>query len=149
MFRGLRVGYLVVPTDLVEPFRVAKWLADRHTPLVEQAALADFLNDGHLERHVRRMRRLYKRRRDTLLESLDRHFGRRAVVRGDAAGLHMTVRFSGAGNLAARAAQHGVQLSSSAIYYTTRPVRNEFIFGFSAESERALRECVRRLALRD
>jgi GntR family transcriptional regulator / MocR family aminotransferase len=149
MFRGLRVGYLVVPKDLVEPFRVAKWLADRHTPLVEQAALADFLNEGHLERHVRRMRRLYKRRRDALLESLDRHFGRRAFVRGDAAGLHMTVRFSGAGNLVAHAAQHDVHLSSSDIYYMARPTRSEFILGFSAESERALREGVRRLALRD
>jgi len=148
MFRGLRVGYLVVPKDLVEPFRVAKWLADRHTPLIEQAALADFLQDGHLERHVRRMRRLYKRRRDALLEALARHYGGRAVVRGEAAGLHMTVRFTGAGNMAARAARQGVQLSSSDIYYTAHPVRNEFILGFSAESERALRECVRRLALR-
>jgi GntR family transcriptional regulator / MocR family aminotransferase len=149
MFRGLRVGYLVVPNDLVEPFRVAKWLTDRHTPLVEQAALADFLRDGHLERHVRRMRRLYKRRRDALLDALDRHFGSRALVRGDAAGLHMTVRFSGAGNLAARAAQHGVHVSSSEIYYLGRPVRNEFMLGFSAETERALREGVRRLTLRD
>lgn len=100
MFRGLRVGYLVLPKELIEPFRIAKWMADRHSPLVEQAALADFLREGHLERHVRRMRRIYKRRRDVMLEALHRHFGQRAVVRGDAAGLHMTVRFSGAGNVA-------------------------------------------------
>jgi GntR family transcriptional regulator / MocR family aminotransferase len=149
MFRGLRVGYLVVPKDLVEPFRVAKWMADRHTPLVEQAALADFLRDGHLERHVRRMRRLYKHRRDALLEALDRYFGRRALVRGDAAGLHMTVRFSGTGNLAARAERNGVGLSSSDIYYLAKPVANEFILGFSAETERTLREGIRRLAARD
>src|SRR5262245_43837019 len=146
MFRGLRVGYLVVPRELIEPFRVAKWMADRHTPLVEQAALADFLRDGHLERHVRRMRRLYKRRRDVLLESLDRHFGRRASVRGDAAGLHMTVRCSGGDGLAARAAQRGVHLSSSDIYYMGKPVRNEFILGFSGESERTIREGIERLA---
>jgi GntR family transcriptional regulator/MocR family aminotransferase len=148
MFRGLRVGYLVVPKDLVEPFRVAKWMADRHTPLVEQAALADFLREGHLERHIRRMRRLYKRRRDALLEALDRHFGRRAVVRGDAAGLHLTVRLSGAGNLQARAERNGVGLSSSDIYYHSKPVPNEFILGFSAETERTLREGIRRIASR-
>jgi len=148
MFRGLRVGYVVVPADLVEPFRVAKWMADRHTPLVEQAALADFLRDGHLERHVRRMRRLYKRRRDALLDSLDRHFGARALVRGDAAGLHMTVRFSGAGDLRARAEKNGVGLSSSEIYYLSKPVPHEFILGFSAETERALREGIRRIAPR-
>jgi len=146
MFRGLRVGYLVVPKDLVEPFRVAKWMADRHTPLVEQAALADFLSEGHLERHIRRMRRLYKRRRDVLLDALDRQFGRQASVRGDAAGLHMTVRFAGAGDLSARADRNGVGLSSSAIYYLSQPVRNEFILGFSAESERTLREGIRRIA---
>jgi GntR family transcriptional regulator / MocR family aminotransferase len=146
MFRGLRVGYVVVPRDLIEPFRVAKWMADRHTPLVEQAALADFLRDGHLERHVRQMRRLYKRRRDALLEAIDRHFGGRAAIRGDAAGLHMTVRFRGGDDLAARAGRRGLHLSSSDIYYLGRPVRNEFILGFSAESERTLREGIRRLA---
>jgi GntR family transcriptional regulator/MocR family aminotransferase len=148
MFRGLRVGYLVVPKDLVEPFRIAKWMADRHTPLVEQAALADFLREGHLERHIRRMRRLYKRRRDALLEALDRHFGRRAAVRGDAAGLHLTVRFSGAGNLRARADRNGVGLSSSDIYYS-RLLPNEFdefILGFSAETERTLREGIKKIA---
>jgi GntR family transcriptional regulator/MocR family aminotransferase len=149
MFRGLRVGYLVVPNDLVEPFRVAKWMADRHTPLVEQAALADFLHDGHLERHIRRMRRLYKRRRDVLLEALHRHFGSHAIVRGDAAGLHMTVRFSGVGDLRARAERQGVGLSSSGIYYLSRPVANEFVLGFSAETERGLREAVRRIAPHD
>jgi len=145
MFRGLRIGYLVVPKELIEPFRIAKWMADRHSPLVEQAALADFLHDGHLERHIRRMRRLYKRRRDVLLEALDRHFGRRAIVRGDAAGLHMTVRFSGAGDLQARAERHGVGLSSTDIYYFSRSVPNEFILGFSAETERNLREGIRTL----
>src|SRR5262249_2045655 len=63
MFRGLRIGYLVVPPDLVGPFTAAKWMADRHTTLLEQAALADFIEEGHLDRHIRRMRRIYQRRR--------------------------------------------------------------------------------------
>ncbi len=148
MFRGLRVGYLVVPKELIVPFTTAKWMADRHTPLVEQAALADFLVEGHLERHIRRMRRLYKRRRDVLLDALHHHFGDRAVVRGDAAGLHMTVRFTGESNLRARAERQGVHLASSDIYYLSKPAANEFILGFSATSERALREAVKRLAVR-
>ncbi len=146
MFRGLRVGYLVVPKDLVEPFRIAKWMADRHTPLVEQAALADFLREGHLERHIRRMRRLYKRRRDALLEALDRHFGRRAAVRGDAAGLHLTVRFSGAGNLRTRAERNGVGLSSSEHLLLTattervRRVHSGFFGGDRANASRGDQE---------
>jgi GntR family transcriptional regulator/MocR family aminotransferase len=146
MFRGLRVGYLVVPKELVAPFTTAKWMADRHSPLVEQAALADLLREGHLERHIRRMRRLYKHRRDVLLEALDKHFGDRAIVRGDAAGLHMTVRFKGAGDLRAHAERQGVRLSSSDIYYLLKPAANEFIFGFSAATERTIREAVKRLA---
>ena len=149
MFRGLRVGYLVVPHELVAAFATAKWMADRHTPLVEQAALADFLVDGHFERHVRRMRRLYKRRRDAMLDALDRYFGPRAVVRGDAAGLHMTVRFAGLRNLRRRAEQAGVHVSSSDIYYVDPPkgrAGTEYILGFSAISERAIHESIRRLS---
>jgi GntR family transcriptional regulator/MocR family aminotransferase len=148
MFRGLRIGYVVVPGDLITPFSTAKWMADRHTPLIEQAALADFISEGHLERHVRRMRRVYKRRRDVMLDALDRHFGRRAVVRGDAAGLHMSVRITGCRDLGARAADAGVHISSSEIYYFTKPRRAaaEYILGFSSVSERAIRESIKRLA---
>ena len=146
MFRGLRVGYVVVPKDLVGPFTIGKWMADRHTPLVEQAALADFLREGHLERHIRRMRRLYKRRRDVLLEALDRHFGAGAAVRGDAAGLHLTVRFGPARGIRARAQRAGVHLTGTDIYYLSKPAPDEFILGFSAIGERAIRESIKRLA---
>jgi GntR family transcriptional regulator / MocR family aminotransferase len=146
MFRALRIGYLVVPPDLVAAFTAAKWMTDRHTALVEQAALADFIGDGHLDRHIRRMRRLYQRRRDVLLESLDRAFGHDATVRGDAAGLHMTVRFRRALGIRARAERGDVHLASTAIYYTAAPVPDECILGFSAVSERAIRESIRRLA---
>jgi len=121
MFRGLRIGYLVVPGDLIAPFTAAKWLADRHTTLLEQAALADFLEEGHLERHVRRMRRLYKHRRDVLLEELHRHFGADATIRGDAAGMHMTVTFRAGSAVRARALRAGVHLAGTEVYYMSNP----------------------------
>ena len=77
MFPSLRIGYVIAPPSLVARLRRAKWLADRHTPVPEQAALADFIAEGHLERHIRRMRRIYGERRDALVESLDRYFGDR------------------------------------------------------------------------
>ena len=146
MFRGLRIGYLIVPTELVAPFTTAKWMADRHTTLLEQAALADFLLEGHLERHIRRMRRLYGRRRDALLESLARAFGERAVVRGDAAGLHLTVRFPRGARIGARAERAGVHLAGTGLYYMATPMPDEFIVGFAAIGERTIREAVKRLA---
>jgi GntR family transcriptional regulator/MocR family aminotransferase len=141
LFPGLRIGYLVVPPALVEPFTRAKWHADRHTALLEQAALADFLHEGHLERHVRRMRRIYKRRREVLVDALFRRFGGRVQVTGDEAGMHLVVRFTGRGP----STGHGASLASTAPYYVSGAPANEYIIRFSALSERAIAEGVRRL----
>jgi GntR family transcriptional regulator/MocR family aminotransferase len=146
MFPGLRIGYLIVPPNLVEPFRCAKWLADRHAPGLEQAALAEFIGEGQLDRHIRRMRRLYRLRRSALLDSLERHFGSGATVLGDAAGMHVMVRFKDRG-VARRAAQNRVWLSSADQNYLTDPPGNEFILGFAALTERTIREGIRRIAL--
>jgi GntR family transcriptional regulator/MocR family aminotransferase len=64
---GLRVGYLVVPPALVEPIARARIASDRHTPVAEQAVLADFIAGGHLARHVRRTRELYRQRQQHLV----------------------------------------------------------------------------------
>jgi GntR family transcriptional regulator/MocR family aminotransferase len=145
MFPSLRIGYVIVPEQLVKPFGAAKWLADRQTPLLEQAALADFIREGHLERHVRRMRRLYARRREVMVESLARYFGDRASFSGDAAGMHILVRLDDP-EIAERAARNKVILTSSAACYLTGPAPGEFVFAFSALTERTIREAVKRLA---
>ena len=59
LFPSLRLGYIVVPASLVDAFRGAKAVVDRHCPTVEQAVLAEFIAEGHLARHIRRMRMLY------------------------------------------------------------------------------------------
>ena len=113
--------------------------------MLDQAALTDFIREGHLERHIRRMRRLYGRRREVLVESLARHFGANARVRGDAAGMHLLVQFENE-NVVQRAAAGKVLLMSASAYYLTKPPSLEFIFGFSSIGERTIREGVRRLA---
>ena len=145
MFPGLRVGYLVVPGPMVPAFRRAKWLADRHTPVHLQAALACFMNEGHLERHIRRMRRTYGLRRTALVESLHSHFGDRASVLGEAAGLHAYVRFNDPG-VAVRAERNAVQLRDASSYFLGKAPANDFLLGFSMLSERTIREGVKRLA---
>ena len=145
MFPGLRIGYVIVPPQLVAPFARAKWLVDRHTPVLEQAALADFIHEGHLERHVRRMRRLYGRRREVLIGALERRFGERAKVFGDPAGMHVLVRFEDEGILE-RAARNRVHLPSASAYYLGKAPRGEFVFGFSAIGERSIQEGVKRIA---
>ncbi len=145
MFPGLRIGYVISPPSLVSFFKRAKWLADTQTPRLEQAALADFLAEGHIERHIRRMRRLYGSRREVLVDSLRKHFGDRARITGDAAGMHAMVRFEDNG-IMQRAIRNQVELVSGDDYYLTTPPGNEFLFGFSAIPERAIQEGIRRLA---
>lgn len=145
MFPGMRLGYLVVPRSLVAAFEDAKWIADRHTSVLEQAALAEFIGQGHLERHVRRMRRLYASRRAALVDALRRAFGDGVAVRGDEAGTHVVVRFRRVPKRLGTDAA-GVRVASTAKYYRSAPPPNEFVFGFSSLSERSIREGVRRLA---
>src|SRR5262249_16625529 len=59
LFPALRIGYLVAPPDLVTAFTTARGVLSRFTPSVEQAVIADFINEGHFARHIRKMRTLY------------------------------------------------------------------------------------------
>lgn len=73
LFAGLRLGYLVAPTDLVQPLVRARELADRQSPGISQAVLADFMLGGHFARHIRRMRTLYATRLKALLVAVRQH----------------------------------------------------------------------------
>jgi GntR family transcriptional regulator/MocR family aminotransferase len=146
MFPGLRLGYLVVPPALVTAFASAKWHADRRTAILEQSALADFLREGHFERHVRRMRRLYERRRHALTTALETHLGDEVTVLSDAAGMFLMVRFA-SGRAAEQARRQGVNLTSTARFYLGPAPPHEYLLRFSAVGERTLREGIRRLAI--
>lgn len=87
----LRLGYLVLPTELVAVFRQAKRMADRHAPVLEQRVLASLINNGAYERHVRRSRRENERRREALLDAIMRYLPAEARVEGTAAGLHVVL----------------------------------------------------------
>jgi len=147
MFPGLRVGYLIVPRPMISAFTRAKWLADRHTPVHQQAALYRFMKEGHLERHIRRMRRTYGLRRIALMESLQHHFGDQASVLGEAAGMHAYVRF-GDPDVVARAQRNKVQLRGVGAYFLGKAPANEYLLGFSMSTERSIREGIKRLAAR-
>jgi GntR family transcriptional regulator / MocR family aminotransferase len=145
MFPGLRIGYLIVPESLVAPFTRAKRLADNYTPLLQQIALRDFLAQGHLERHIRRMRRLYGDRRDALLTALRKHFGDAATVEGEDAGMHAFVRIADRG-LLERAKRNKVQVRGAQPCYLEGDASQRYLFGFSSMPPREIREGIRRLA---
>ncbi|WP_375143565.1 PLP-dependent aminotransferase family protein [Bradyrhizobium sp. CCGUVB14] len=89
----LRIGYLVVPPGLRSLFAAAKQIMDRHTPLIEQEALAAMLESGAYDSHVRRVHRRNAERQQALLAALHRRFGDRVRVEGTAAGLHVVAWF--------------------------------------------------------
>jgi GntR family transcriptional regulator/MocR family aminotransferase len=69
LYPALRLGYLILPLNMVDAFQTVRNLIDTHPPLLEQAVLTDFIVDGHLARHLRKMRSLYAERRAALLEA--------------------------------------------------------------------------------
>ena len=89
---GLRIGWMVLPPQLVGAIRHAKSLADTGSSVMDQIAFAGLLSSGDYDRHLRQMRRRYLARRNALLAALSRHLPQ-ATVLGAAAGVHLTVRF--------------------------------------------------------
>jgi len=149
LFPALRIGYVVVPKALVEVFVRAKAYSDRQSPLIEQYALADFIDEGHFERHVRRMRGLYERRRNALIDQLKTAFGTNVAVRGESAGMHLLAKFSievPNDELVLRAAREGVSLTNAQPLYLLGGGEGEFVLGFAELDEERIAEGVQRLA---
>ena len=91
MFNGLRLGYMVVPRQLREKCLALKDAMTGFTSPVPQAALADFISEGHLVRHIRKMRRLYEMKYQLMLKNIDELFGTNVEVISQPAGLHITL----------------------------------------------------------
>ena len=92
---ALRLGYLILPPQLVERGRNLKYFSDLHTPSMEQVTLALFIKEGYLEKHIFRMKKVYRKRRDFLKEQLYNEFGERVTIHGDSTGLHFVAEFEG------------------------------------------------------
>lgn len=151
LFPALRLGYVVLPPDLVGPFAMAKNLTDRHAPTLLQATVAAFMAEGHFERHLARTRRLYAGRQAALLDALasempgiaDRH------PYATSAGLHFLVRFAvecSEEELIRRAAAVGIGLDGASSCFVTPPSKPHIMLGYAALPEEQIREGIRRLA---
>jgi GntR family transcriptional regulator/MocR family aminotransferase len=149
LFPSLRIGYLVVPDDLMDAFTAGQRLGQIHVPALEQAVLADFLAEGHLGRHVRRMRALYAARGAALIRAIRRQTGEALEVRSAHAGLHL-VGWLPTGTddraAAARAAQHGVQAQPLSAHALQPPSRGGLLLGYAAVPQAEIEQGARRLA---
>lgn len=96
LFPSLRLGYLVVPEHLVPQMRELKRLSDHHSNSVYQLALMEWIESKELERHIRRMKKVYQNRRDLLIKLMMDYFGGRVTIYGGGAGMHIVAEFEGA-----------------------------------------------------
>ena len=149
LFPSLRIGYLVLPQSLIALFARAKWLSDRSLPSLEQQVLADFIEQGHIDRHIRKMRSLYDLRRQALVQALKANFGEKAKILGEKAGLHLMVRLQTHltdEEIIQRAARVGVGMMSAQPSYLNVNCAGELIFGYSELTQEQIQKGISRLA---
>ena len=145
---GLRLGWFVVPGHLAEPMAAAKIAADRGSPALEQLALADLITRGEFDRHLRRMRPVYRRRRDALLAALARRLPRLRPA-GVSAGLHLVTWLPphlDEATVVDAAARAGVGIEGVTPYRISHPGPGGLIFGYATVNEHAITEGVDILA---
>ena len=151
---GLRLGYVIFPPELVEFARHMKTLMNNGQPWLEQATLADFMENGDYERHVRRIRKLYYSRRNALLAALKKHFGHAEIV-GDEAGMHLAWRIPShlppASKIEKLAIEAGIGVytlaSGAAVNFDASTESDRYlVLGFSSLTEREISTGIARLA---
>jgi GntR family transcriptional regulator/MocR family aminotransferase len=149
---GLRLGFAVVPRIFSNDARLLKAKMSNGQSWLEQCALAEFVSDGHFDRHVRKLRQLYKSRRDTLISALRKRF-REPVISGQDSGLHLVWRLPKgmpsalAIQMKARAAGVGVYALSSggAFDFDGTAPDDMLMFGYASLTESKIVEAVEKL----
>jgi len=147
LFPSLRLGYLVIPPDLVEAFMAVRLAMDISPPGFYQGVLSDFISEGHFSRHIRRMRLLYEERRSVLIESIRKELGYGADVTGEQAGMHLSLTLKGMHDreVADRAARQGLWLVPLSSSYLGEASRQGFIMGFGSTAVDEIPKAVRKL----
>ncbi len=148
LFPSISVSFLVVPVSLLNVYSKAAELSTNQPPVRFQAALANFISQGFLGRHLRRMKALYNQRRQALLQAIKLHIPN-ANVRGSSVGLHIVISVDSEqsdAELVKAARDKGVAIESTRRYYLKRPPKGEFILSFSELNDEGIEEGVKRLA---
>ena len=144
----INLAYLVVPAGLLDTFQSAHRLSGRRA-CIEQAALADFIGEGHFARHIRRMRSLYVERQAAFVEAAERELAGLLEVRRSDCGMHLMGWLPpGVDDIMAESAarRQGVETSALSRQYVRRCRRGGLILGYTAFTPSQIREGVERLA---
>jgi GntR family transcriptional regulator/MocR family aminotransferase len=149
LFPSICIGYIIAPPDLVDALVVARSLAGRQSPLLEQAALADFISQGAFARHIRKMRALYAERQQALLKAGNRELEGLLDIRGSDAGMHLIgwlpegIDDRMASNAASAA---GVEVTPMSAYSIEPQQRGALRLGYTGYTPREILHATRKLA---
>jgi GntR family transcriptional regulator/MocR family aminotransferase len=149
LFPALRLGYLILPQTLVDVFACAKALTTRHYPLLDQAVLCDFIEQGHFGRHIRRMRKTYGERLSVLLECGRMYLGEYLELSNIEAGVQtigLLLNNTSAETVAQRAALENIDVVPLRRYCCATSIAEGLQLGFAAVHEKEIRTAVLKLA---
>jgi GntR family transcriptional regulator / MocR family aminotransferase len=151
LFPALRLAYLVLPQSLVEPIVSIKAVADTGSAVLEQLTLADFISQGHFDRHLHRTNAVNAARRRTLVAALRQEFSDRVEICGANAGLHLLAWLKGRDGgtiqeVSRKAQTAGVGFYPVDPFYLRPPNRTGIVLGYAPLREHEIREGIRRLA---
>src|SRR5215471_15212891 len=148
LFPSLRLGYIVIPHDLVNRFLAVRQTMDVSPPHLYQNVLEDFIEEGHFARHVRRTRLVYSERRNVLVDAIREELGASVEVLGAEAGMHLVATLAKGLHdraIAEQAALQDVWLWPLSGCYLEKALRQGFILGFGSTSPREIPKAVTRL----
>lgn len=152
LFPTLRMGYLVLPPDLVDPFVSFRSVIDNSPPLISQMVLADFMFEGHFTRHLRRMRKVYAEKRTTFLAACEEFLADKIEYLATNTGMHISLRLPAHLNdraIAEQAMHYDVQITAlSAFDFGNAPQPyNGLVLGYTCLTCEEITEGIQRLAL--
>ena len=148
LFPSLRLGYIVVPRDLVDRFAAVRQAMDVYPSHLYQAVLQDFIGQGHFARHIRRTRLIYGERRNVLVEALRREFGTSIEVLGAEAGMQLVATLPKGlrdRSVSKQAGRHHLWLWPLSVCYLEKSARQGLILGFGSTTPREIPHAIRRL----
>jgi len=149
LYPSLRLGYVVAPEQLIDPFVKIRSTMDQHSSPIDQATLARFINEGFFLSHIRRMRKLYGERREFFIKEFNALLGDRFILQIPEAGLNFVawLRFEKDFEKVARVcARIGIKPSPLSFYCIEAKLKPAFVFGFAAWTRAQIRESLLRLA---
>jgi GntR family transcriptional regulator/MocR family aminotransferase len=148
IFPALRLGYLVVPTNLIEVFAAGRALTDLHSPSLDQAVLAEFIADRHFARHIRRMRGIYEERQQILVEEVRKNLQGKLEVTPAEAGMHLIGWLPPGIDdrvVSRRAAEANLKIAPVSAYCVDQILRGGLLLGYTAFNDRLIKQGVKKL----